>query len=866
MLGELPMDPSEYDLKFFHQGGFTRRVCAGCGQAFWAQGDLDRCQEAPCTPYSFIGSPPFNRALSPSEMRETFLSYFERNGHTRIRRYPIVARWRNDVFFTQASIYDFQPWVTSGVIPPPANPLTISQPCLRLNDLQEIGRESRYFSQFEMMAHHAFNRPGHEVYFKDRCTELCQGLFAGELGADPKKITYKEEEWDGGGNFGPSLSVGLAGLEIATLVFMEYIHDGDRAKPMPLTVVDTGYGLERNTWISQGSATAYEANLGELYADLRSVLTPSDAAVVADHARAVNFLITDGVVPSNSKEGYYARLLIRRMLRVLARAEGSPDFLQIVDRSGREIARSYPEVGANREDLHRVLQAEVERYEDSIKRGRVQVRRMEERLEKEGRTVGVEDLVEWYDSLGLPPDVAAEELRVPPAVPDNFYALVADRHAADKPEKEYSETGSDLPEPPANTPPTEVLYYLDPYTLSFRGHVLWSQGAWALLDRTYFYPTGGGQITDTGRLNDIPVTEVARKGPWILHRLDRVHAFEPDEEVHGEIDAPRRRQLMAHHTATHILNGALRSVLGPHVWQAGAFKGTDLARIDITHYRPLLPTELREVERLANRIVSENRPVKSYFESRTEAERRFGFTLYQGGAVPGKDLRIVEVENFDVEACGGTHCTHTSEVGAIQVLGTDRIQDGIVRLTYAAGERAVTVREERDAALQEAARLLGVGPEKVPSAVERLLAEMEEFRRAGREDEKRDLGKLADELSTDGGLTSPVGRVTVTVARTLSLSRAQLQELSRRLTRPIDRVAILPAEAEGRGILFVGSSSTQVPADLVLEAMRPLFDGKGGGNASAATAQGEPGEPLLRAVAAGRAAVARLAQAGGNPA
>ncbi len=611
--------------------------------------------------------------------------------------------------------------------------------------------------------------------------------------------------------------------------------------------------------MSQGTATAYEANLGELYDDLRTILVPHEAAVLADHARAVNFLITDGVVPSNVKEGYYARLLIRRMLRILARARGSPDFLQIIDQSGREIARAYPEVGANREDLRRVLQAEVERYEESIKRGRVQVRRMEERLEKEGRAVNVEDLVEWYDSLGLPPDVAVEELRVPPAVPDNFYALVADRHAADKPEKEYSETGSDLPEPPQNTPATEVLYYLDPYTLSFRSHVLWRHGPWVVLDRTYFYPTGGGQITDTGKLNDLPVVEVARRGPWVLHRLERVHEFSPDEEVHGQIDAGRRRQLMAHHTATHILNGALRTVLGPHVWQAGAYKGLDMARIDITHYRPLSPTELHEVERLANRVVSEDRPVKSYFESRTEAERRFGFTLYQGGAVPGKDLRIVEVEGFDVEACGGTHCTHTSEVGAIQVLGTDRIQDGIVRLTYAAGDRAVIVREERDAALHDAARQLGVSPEKVPAAVERLLTELEEIRRAGRQEEKRDLGKLAEELAADPTATNSVGRVTLTVGRTLPLSRGQLQELSRRLTRPPDRVVILPAESGGRGILFVGSSSVHVPADLVLEAMRPLFDGKGGGNPSAATAQGEPGEPLAKAVAAGRAAVKRLA-------
>ena len=118
--------------------------------------------------YGFIGHPVFARPYGLAEMRETFLAFFERHGHTRVRRYPTVARSRNDVFFTQASIYDFQPWVTSGAIPPPANPLTISQPCLRFIDLEEVGRSGRHFTLFEMMAHHAFNRPDHEVYFKDR--------------------------------------------------------------------------------------------------------------------------------------------------------------------------------------------------------------------------------------------------------------------------------------------------------------------------------------------------------------------------------------------------------------------------------------------------------------------------------------------------------------------------------------------------------------------------------------------------------------------------------------------------------------------------------------------------------------------------
>ena len=854
------MDASEYDLAFFRRNGFRRKVCASCGSAFWTTGDLERCQEDPCTPYAFVGRPAFARSRSIDEMREAYLTFFERRGHTRVRRYPTVARWRNDVFFTQASIYDFQPWVTSGAIPPPANPLTISQPCLRFIDLEEVGRSGRHLTEFEMMAHHAFNRPDHEVYFKDRCVELCHELLTSELGASAGLISYKEEEWEGGGNLGPSLSVGLQGLEVGTLVFMEYLRQGERVVPMPLTVVDTGYGLERFTWISQGTKTAYEAVFGGAYDELRATFPPRESAVLIDHARAVNFLLTDGVVPSNSKDGYFARLLLRRMIRTLATAPEAPTLLSVLDRAGRDLAHHFPEIGSHRDDLHRVVEAEIARFEESLGRGREQVRRAEERARAAGTRITEADLVEWYDSLGLPPDVSVQELRDPPAVPVDFYARVAARHEKEARETDYTDRGTLLPDVPAAVAETEVLYYLDPYTLSFESHVLWSEGPHVVLDRTYFYPTGGGQITDTGHLGGHRVVEVARKGRWVLHRLDGTSPFSPGQRVRGTIDAPRRVQLMQHHTATHLLNGALREQLGPHVWQAGAYKGTDSARIDITHYKALSPAEIRAVERRVNEIVREDRPVKSYFEARNEAERRFGFTLYQGGAVPGKELRIVEVEGFDVEACGGTHCTHTSEVGLVTILGTERIQDGVVRLTYAAGERALDVHESLRATATEAAKRLGVPTDRLLDGVDRLLRQAEEVRVSEKAQAKQDLGTIAERVGADPAAVREVGGVRVFVAA-VELDRPGLMEVSRILTKGPGRVAVLSGVSEGKGILFVGSSSPQVSALAVLEEAKGAFAGRGGGNPSSATAVGEPGEPLRQALALAGDAAARRATA-----
>ena len=849
------MDASEYDLPFFHRGGFHRRVCTVCGQAFWTLGAWTKCQEAPCTEYGFIGRPVFSRPRDPNAMREAFLAFFEQRGHTRLRRYPTVARWRNDVFFTQASIYDFQPWVTSGAAPPPANPLVISQPSLRFNDLEETGRSGRHFTMFEMMAHHAFNRPDHEVYFKDRTVELCHEWMVSELGTEPSAITYKEEEWEGGGNLGPSLSVGIAGLEVSTLVFMEYVRDGDRLKPMPLTVVDTGYGLERHVWASYGTKTAYEAVFGADYDELRRTFPPREAAVLLDHARALNFMLTDGVVPSNSKAGYFARLVLRRSLRILAKVPEAPELVAVLDRSARALARHYPEIGEHRDDLHRVVEAEIERFGEAIERARQVIRRFDEKARASGGRATEEDLLGWYDSLGVPPDLAVEELSNPPPVPDDFYRKVAARHEGETPTTDYVDTTEGLPEVPATVPPTEVLYYLDPYTVSFEGRVVWASGPFVALDRTFFYPTGGGQVTDRGHLEDLEVVDVARTGPWVLHRLERPAPFGLGDRVRGTIDVGRRTQLMQHHTATHLLNGALREVLGPHVWQAGAYKGPESARIDITHYRGLSRDELHRVERRVNQVVREDRPVKSYFESRAEAERRFGFTLYQGGAVPGKELRIVEVEGFDVEACGGTHCTHTSEVGAIALLDVERIQDGIVRLSYVSGERALDVREEHEEILKEAARRLGVPVAKLPDGIDRLLADVEESRRRSRERRKEDLGATAARLL---GTAETVGSVAVIAAR-VDLGRPELMELSRMLTNGPDRVAVLVGESEGKGTLFVGSTAARVSALDVVAASKPSFGGKGGGNPAAATAVGEPGAPLDAALSAARDAVRRTA-------
>src|SRR2546425_7382170 len=260
------IDENEFALPVFQELGFTRRTCPNCGSHFWSSNPKqETCGEIPCQPYSFLRNPPTKRAYDVREMRIQFLDYFAERAHTRIRPYPIVARWRDDVYLVGASIMDFQPYVIEGIVPPPANPLVVSQPSVRFTDIENVGPTAgRHLTIFEMGGAHAFNYPDHEVYWKEDCVRYHHKLLTEVLGVPSEMISYKEHFWSGGGNAGPDLEGIVAGLEISTLVFMRYKVENETLVPMKIRTVDTGYGIERWTWMSQGSPTGFHAIYGSL--------------------------------------------------------------------------------------------------------------------------------------------------------------------------------------------------------------------------------------------------------------------------------------------------------------------------------------------------------------------------------------------------------------------------------------------------------------------------------------------------------------------------------------------------------------------------------------------------------------------------
>ncbi|MFQ5976369.1 MAG: alanine--tRNA ligase-related protein, partial [Candidatus Hydrothermarchaeales archaeon] len=591
-------DPEKYyPVQTLIDEGFKRMKCKNCGNYFWSVKDRDVCGEPDCSGgYTFIGDSPAKEKMDFIETWQRFSKLFDGFGYTPIPRYPVVARWRDDTDFVQASIYDFQPYCVSGEVDPPANLLVVPQFCLRFNDTDNVGITGRHYTGFVMIGQHAFMPPDKYdtvEYLRHIYLWLIDGMKL------PKEeIQFHEDAWAGGGNMGPSMEYFSRGLEIGNQVYMQYDITSGKPRDLDNKVLDMGMGQERPAWFTHGTDTSYEANFGpvvkKLYSatgikpdrdiirrflpysgllnmdeaedidliwtdisdkikidvkELESQIIPlSGIYSIGDHTRSLLLALSDGALPSNVGGGYNLRVLVRRALDFVYRYEWDIKLAEVCEWHAHYLKPQYPELVERLDEVTEILDIERGKYKET----KTKSRRIVERLR--GKEVSHEKLIELYDSNGISPEMLKEE-GLDAEIPADFYKKVSERHekqehaAQTKKAKELDLNG---------VPKTEIMYYDDYRLLDFNAKVLKIlEGRYVVLEKTAFYPTSGGQLSDYGWVDGSKVVDVFKQGNVIIHSVDKP-GFMEGAIVKGKIDYDRRLQLTQHHTATHIINGVSR--------------------------------------------------------------------------------------------------------------------------------------------------------------------------------------------------------------------------------------------------------------------------------------------------------------------
>jgi len=762
-------DPDRYyKVSLFDRLGFRRQRCNTCGKFFWSLNEKQICPDHQY--YGFIGEPPTNKRLDYISAWKEIEEYFQSNAHSIIRRYPVVCRWRDDLYFTIASIVDFQRVIGNKVIfELPTNPLVVPQMCLRFNDIENVGLSGRHYTSFCMIGQ-VCNADAQGGYWKDRCIELDYRMLTNALGVRKEEITFVEDVWMGAGAFGYSLEYFVSGLELGNAVFTEFEGNENDYRVMSNKIIDMGAGLERLSWITMGTPTSYDCSFGPVVRKLvdnsgtsespeilskyftavstkldfmsgdihalksliakelkisddllTKMTTPYEAIyTIADHTRTLVFAISDGALPSNVGGGYNLRVILRRALSILERLGWSMKLEDIADMHIDYVKHMYPELEEHREDVRTILQIESGRFIGSRER----MEAIANSIKSTEKKLMVDDLIRMYESDGVTPDFLVD-LGAIDSIPPTFYTKLAELHT--------SQTAAQAQKPIYGldgVAPTRLLYYEDKSIREFTAKILKViDKKFIILDQTAFYPRGGGQEPDTGEIDGVKVLEVIKQADIVVHKLQGPLDFIDDKTVHGTVNDRRRELITKHHTATHVLNTSARFNLGSWVWQNSAFKEENYARLDVTHHSSLNREEVERIEMTANNIIRQNLPVKIKIYDRVDAEQDYSFRIYQGGVVPTSNIRIVNIENWDIEACGGTHVSTTGEIGLIKITKSERIQDGVVRLEFVAGEAAMNYIQKQENQLTMIAQSLGSSKEKVVESLQKRIEEAEAARK-----------------------------------------------------------------------------------------------------------------------------------------
>jgi len=751
-----------YSAPILKEEGFQRFECKECGKGYWALEEKANCGDSAHEDYSFFRKKP--RDESYASMWKKFASFFEKNGHEVVPRYPVISRWRDDLNFTIASIVDFQRWENGRIaFEYPANPLVVPQICLRFPDIANIGVTGRHLSGFMMAGQHSFGKEG---YWREDCIQYNYEFLTNVLGVKKEELTYAEDVWSmpDYSAFGPCIESFSCGSELVNSVFMQYYWDG-KQKELPLRVIDVGWGFERLLWYYRGDSTIYDSTfprhvsfmkkqaglndskLLEKYArissrldveavrdfreekkkiasllnidlkELESEIAPMQGVwAIADHTRSLLFALADGGLPSNSAGGYNLRVLLRRALGFANEYSFDFDFEKLFEMHAHDLREVYPELAGALPSVNEIFQVEKRKYAQSL----VKARGMTKQILAKSSNLTADKMATLYESHGVTPELierVAKEQGKEVNIPTDYYSKVTSKHVMQEKKHEAKPVFE-------NALKTKRAYYEHPLKFKGKAKVVAAKNGLVALDSTLFYPEGGGQCADHGFINKKQVTDVQISHGVIVHSVKG--EFKKGETIELEVDEERRDAITSHHTATHVLNACARSVLGNHVWQCGSRKDSNEAHLDVTHYEKPSWKQVNEIEALANKFIREGHSVKLKEMDRSAAEKEYSYRIYQGGGAIGKRIRIIDVDGIDVEACGGLHKSNTSEIGCFKIIGVEQVQDGVTRFRYKAGPAAVEFIQNEEALIRDACIELKVPKTDLVKGINKLFNDWKE--------------------------------------------------------------------------------------------------------------------------------------------
>ncbi|MEO8504095.1 MAG: alanine--tRNA ligase [Acidobacteriota bacterium] len=883
--------------------------------------------------------------MNSREIRQSFIDFFAERGHRLYPSAPLVPHGDPTLLFTNAGMVQFKDYFL-GTDTPAGKRAVSSQRCLRVsgkhNDLENVGPSPRHHTFFEMLGNFSFGD-----YFKEDAIRFAWDLVTRVWGLDPRVLSatvYEEDDeafalwtklstlpegrihrcgkkdnfWAMGdtGPCGPCSEIFVdltphlpevgwdegtdSGryLEIWNLVFMQYERSADGTLvPLPNPSIDTGAGLERVSAVIEGVASNYDTDLfqpilratAELAHRKYGVDAGADTSmrVVADHLRAVSFLLADGVIPGNEGRGYVLRRLLRRAVRHGMRLGFEEPFLnRLVPVLGEVMGSAYPELGATEQASRATIRAEEEKFLDTVATASQRVQEaIEEAKKNGGKTLSGETVFRFYDTYGLHVDLIreiAEEERF--AVDDVGFELALEeqrsrsREATGDTQKRHGAMKELMRSPYMTLNPTEFLGYgeteakaqverivvedpnagVDFGVLPAEKALTAGHRGLLVLNRTTFYAESGGEIGDTGRIvgptGEARVIDTQKESPGVFFHYVEVERgeFRRGDEVTLAVDAERRAAIQRNHTATHLLHAALHRVVGEGARQAGSLVAPDRLRFDFTHGQPVVAHEKRRIEDLVNEWVRAATPTQIGERSYKEALADGAMALF--GEKYGDRVRTVAVPPVSLELCGGCHVRNTGEIGLFVITSEKGIASGVRRIEALTGAGALAWVRERESLLAGVESALHVPAERAPSEIAALRERLK--------DTERQLSGMRLKLASGGGASNEgteAGRalvegVQIVVREVPAAPANELRSIADALrTKLGSGVVVLGTREEGKVTLLVAVTSDtvgRVKAGDLVKRLAPIVGGSGGGKADFAQAGGKDPARLDEALAA----------------